>query len=140
MFIPDGSKLDYDSKKEIPTRYSWGWLGDEVPPDKLGWRNAEQKCRVVARLKSQQDCLVLQHLGSHYCGICEESIKNDYDWNGSFLIEYGGKSYRAPASVGHYIEFHDYNPGEEVIEAVLGGVYAGSKVTGQITKNKECLE
>lgn len=60
----------------------------------------------------------MHHFGWHDCLICKNS-----EGNGSLIIEYGGKSYRCPAMIYHYINDHGYNPGEEVIEAILNGEY-----------------
>ncbi len=140
MKIEDGSDVDYDSKESKKNRYSWGWLGSEVSKDKLGWRDFDLKSKVIIYLR--KICFemydrtystgetyqhfkyrVISHMGHHNCEICPKDSKLDSDlgWNGSILIQHKDKEYRAPWSVVHYIERHDYNPGSEIIDALFNG-------------------
>jgi len=139
MYIEDGSKTDYDDGYKW-NRYSWGWLGDCVPQDKLGWKDQDLKQEVVSRLleiTSEQeeytDCegiikkhdryCVHHHCGFHCCEICKNHDIGDMHlgWNGSILIKYKWREFRAPWAVVHYIKKHDYNPGPKVIDALFNG-------------------
>ena len=131
MYIPDWSTEDYD-KQDSPNRYSWGWLGDKVPREKRGWNDPQLKKKVIRHLKdlSSQDftggVIVLHHMGHHNCEICEAAKtkrERGSSFNGSLVITYKDREFRCPAGVEHYIEKHDYNPGEEVIEALFNGTY-----------------
>lgn len=153
MFIPDGSGFDYDTHVPPPPwmkgaeqsewlnehsherrwvigRYSWGWLGDSVPPGFRGGWNPEEKDRVLELLRERtKDSVILLHCGSHECAICEKDGHREdmaWRWNGSFIVTHGEISFRAPAAVGHYIEKHDYNPGGFVINALMNGCWASA--------------
>lgn len=147
MYIPDGSELDYDTRRnltpeelkdplkipddftscdKIAGRYSFGWLGDNVPDSNKGWEDKKLKQKVLDLLNSDLDkFVIMQHCGWHDCEICQKEGKDNNEdnckWNGSYVINYNEKEYRCPESVKHYIEEHDYNPGEEVIEALFNG-------------------
>lgn len=163
MYIEDGSNTDYDTKEPMKKRYSWGWIGDHIPPDKVGWADATLKKRIIQQLKEWDEAFewftfdgekykkpiyrVKEHCGWHDCEICLRDIsekdekrkaaKNYEEWlkrkikdneypqvrtfNGSFLIQHNGLEFRCPAGVHHYVEDHDYNPGDIVIEAILNG-------------------
>ena len=143
MFIEDGSDIDYSGNKRKPGRYSWGWLGDTVPENKCGWQDRALKKRVIKRLRQitsamedkvssdgesyqQHKYRVHEHMGHHNCEVCSKTInpkKRDYKlgWNGSILINYKSKEYRAPWAVVHYIDRHNYNPGAEVIDVLFNG-------------------
>ena len=143
MFIEDGSDIDYNSKERKPGRYSWGWLGDTVLEGKCGWQDRALKKRVIKRLRQivstmedkissdgesyqQLKYCVHQHKGHHVCEVCSKDVnpkKRDYKlgWNGSILINYKSKEYRAPWAVVHYVNRHDYNPGAEVIDVLFNG-------------------
>ncbi|MFA6088604.1 MAG: hypothetical protein WC755_01955 [Candidatus Woesearchaeota archaeon] len=153
MYIPDGSKLDYDVERdltseelknpdkiphdysrcgEIPNRYSWGWLGDSVESKYCGWDDQKLKKKVLDLLNSDlKQYVVMNHCGWHDCEICEKENKDnkgdDYAGNGSYLIIYKNKEYRCPELVKHYISKHDYNPGPEVIEALFNGKWKTRK-------------
>ena len=43
------------------------------------------------------------------------------EFNGELVVEHEGTEYRAPFEVFHYVEAHDYNPGEDVVNAVMNG-------------------
>lgn len=144
MYIPDGTEYDYGNRSEeglerikdgwirdaneylymrqVPGRYSWGWLGDTVPQNHQGWTDLSLKQKVLDHLKSMtyKDC-VMHHCGTHSCEICPGG--SEAGFNGSLIIDYQGKQYRAPdpQAVAHYIEVHNYNPGEEVIEMLFAG-------------------
>lgn len=122
MFIEDGSKYDYDGII-MHNRYSWGWLGEDVPTEHKGWYDINLKQKVINRLKDIKDCVML-HRGHHNCEICQKEGKELlYGFNGSLLVDYNGKQYRSPEpnAIVHYIEEHDYNPGKEVIEMLFNG-------------------
>lgn len=140
MYIPDGTSWEYGhefpGRKAIQGepysclvwdvgRYNFGWLGDYVPEGSVGWSDSSEKQRVLDRLASLKP--ILMHRGFHVCEICQNTIKTNHGWNGSFVFEKEHIHYRCPASVGHYIEAHNYNPGSEVVDAILNGRVVGEK-------------
>lgn len=147
MYIKDGSSFDYDARKSIPNRYSWGWLGDSVPTRHAGWSTQQEKQRVLARLKEITQAkerveqihevydkpfhdiekyAVMHHCGWHVCEICAKTIPiteidSTLGWNGSIIIKHNSMEFRCPWAVEHYVEMHDYNPGPIVIDALFNG-------------------
>jgi hypothetical protein len=129
MFIEDGSSICYSGKTEVPGNYSWGWLGDSVPPYACGWTDEDEKAKVLAILKKLDangsphvSCLMR---GMNSCGICQlDPVKYQGCSGhscGEIHIEHGGTIFRTPQGVSHYIEVHDYCPPPEAVEAVLNG-------------------
>ena len=138
-YIPEGSGIDYgcltklelnqkgmswkDAEKEawqyapkIKNYYAWGWIQNEVPSNLKGWKDPVEKQKFLDYLKANGKGS-MHYFGEHECLICGKE-----EFCGSLIILYNGIIYRAPWNVSHYIREHDYNPGEEVINAVMHGM------------------
>jgi len=136
MYIEDGSSYGYFERKKKRGLYSWGWLGDTVPEDKLGWTDAELKQKVIERLNSfsgntadENCCRVDLYCGFDTCALCSKQGYSILEGNwpdracfcGSLRLEHNSKVYVSPWNVQHYIEAHDYKPSDEVIDAIFNG-------------------
>jgi hypothetical protein len=122
MYIPDGSKLDYNSRREEPWNYSFGWLENE----------SFENCKITDKEK----CCLIKILtdihgteyslnntrGIHICGICGKVMGN-----ATIRISYMGKIYIAPSDVVHYVKDHGYVPPREAVNAVLKGYFLKEK-------------
>ena len=113
MYIADGSKTTY-SGSEHPSNYTWGWLGHEVTSK--GWLPDERKQACINRLKQHSKNAVCFHRGFHKCELCGKA-----SFNGSVEIRHNGMVFVSPNGAEHYIEAHDYFPGNSVVEAILNG-------------------
>lgn len=138
-YIPDGSPFDYNGRdknvsestpvekwKPTDNFYAWGWLEDFVPQEKVGWESPKLKKAVIDWLKTlPKNHIVHYYCGYHTCRICGlkrgDSLAGGS--NGSIRIKHNGKIYNCPQNVVHYIEEHDYNPGQEVLAALSKGTY-----------------
>lgn len=135
-YIPDGSGIDYgrmsksdhpgmphievertawETSPQITNYYPWGWLHDCVPDHLKGWKDQEQK-ELFLKYLAEHGKASHYHFGMHDCLMCRKS-----EFNGSLVVVYNSIFYRAPWDVSHYIREHDYNPGLEVVEAVMNG-------------------
>lgn len=129
MYIKDGSSIDYDAKKEIDGRFSFGWLENEIPDENKGWPDTKLRQKVLEQIHNHKDDIVIFHFGMHECSICPS--KNGMgEWNGSYIITFNNISFRCPTAIIHYIETHDYRPPDDAIEAILNGKWMANELKG----------
>ncbi|WP_040351787.1 DUF7919 family protein [Blastopirellula marina] len=93
-----------------------GWLGEGKPfpagPISSEFRDAlRQLCEMP----------ILKHRGFHGCELC--GLRSPYVGNGQIRVkDQAGQVFAAPTMVSQYVEIHEYQPSDVLIEAALNSI------------------
>lgn len=96
-----------------------GWLQKDQP-----FAIGEVQKEFLEKLKVYKEHKMFQTKGIHRCEFCEDNATSSNEFR---VISKNGKFYACPMLVIHYIEFHNYLPPQEFIDAVMEGPAPGSE-------------